>query len=144
MIMSGNINHLSANSTKWLNTLKQFVGCCWRIVWLYLTILWGWRLEDKRKNTLNQHFWSFFITETIIKKYFPTITYLTIMWLIYWKRFVQKMFIPGREFKDLKFFQFWLLLFFFIKVFDAVLSILKTTNLNLSQNVEHDIHVVSK
>ena len=26
------INPLSANPTKWLNTLKQFVGCCRQIV----------------------------------------------------------------------------------------------------------------
>ena len=26
------INPLSANPTKWSNTLKQFVGCCRRIV----------------------------------------------------------------------------------------------------------------
>ena len=25
-------NHLSANPTKWSNTLKQFVDCCRRIV----------------------------------------------------------------------------------------------------------------
>ena len=32
-------NPLSANPTKWSNTL-----CCRRIVWVYLTILWGWHL----------------------------------------------------------------------------------------------------
>ena len=37
------INSLSANPTKWWSTLKQFVGCCQRIVWVCLTILWGWR-----------------------------------------------------------------------------------------------------
>ena len=26
---------------KWSNTLKQFVDCCPRIVWVYLSILWG-------------------------------------------------------------------------------------------------------
>ena len=36
-------NLLSANPTKWSSTLKQFVGCCRRIVWMCLTILWGWR-----------------------------------------------------------------------------------------------------
>ena len=34
------INPLSANPTKWSNTLKQFVGFCRRIVWVCLTILW--------------------------------------------------------------------------------------------------------
>ena len=39
------INHLSINPTKWSNSLKQFVDCCRRIVWVSLTILWGWRLK---------------------------------------------------------------------------------------------------
>ena len=34
------LNHLSANPTKWSNTLKQFVVCCQRIVWVWFTILW--------------------------------------------------------------------------------------------------------
>ena len=38
-------NPLSANPTKWLNTLKQFVDFCWRNVWVCLTFLWGWRLK---------------------------------------------------------------------------------------------------
>ena len=29
----------------WSNTLKQFVGCCRRIVSVYLTILWAWCLK---------------------------------------------------------------------------------------------------
>ena len=40
------LNPLSANTTKWSNTFKQFVGCC-RIVWVCLTILWGWHIEKK-------------------------------------------------------------------------------------------------
>ena len=36
---------LSANPTKWPDTLKEFVGFCQRFVLLYLTILWGWRLK---------------------------------------------------------------------------------------------------
>ena len=32
-------NPLSANPTKWSNTLKQFVGCSQRIVWVCLIIL---------------------------------------------------------------------------------------------------------
>ena len=38
-------NPLSANPTKWLNILKQIVGCCRQIVWVCLTILWDWRLN---------------------------------------------------------------------------------------------------
>ena len=38
-------NPLSANPTKWSNTLKQFVRCSQRIVWVRLTILWSWRLN---------------------------------------------------------------------------------------------------
>ena len=36
-------NSLSANHTKWSNTLKQFVANSRQIVYLCLTILWGWR-----------------------------------------------------------------------------------------------------
>ena len=39
------LNPLRANPTKWSNTFKQFVSCCRRIVWVCLTILWGWRLK---------------------------------------------------------------------------------------------------
>ena len=41
------INPLRANLTKWSNTLKKLVGCCWRIVWVCLTILWGWRFKER-------------------------------------------------------------------------------------------------
>ena len=37
--------YLSANPTKWSVTLKQFVDCCRRMVWVCLTILWGWRIK---------------------------------------------------------------------------------------------------
>ena len=40
------LNPYSANSTKWSNTLKQFVGFCQRIVWMCLAILWGWCLKS--------------------------------------------------------------------------------------------------
>ena len=33
-------NPLSTSLTKWSNTLKQFVGCCRRIVWVCLNVLW--------------------------------------------------------------------------------------------------------
>ena len=39
------LNPLSANPTKWSNILKQFVGCCRRIVWVCLTILQSWHLK---------------------------------------------------------------------------------------------------
>ena len=39
------LNPLSFNPTKWSNTLKQFVGNSQRIVWVCLTILWGWRVK---------------------------------------------------------------------------------------------------
>ena len=42
----GNIfKHLSANPTKWSKTHKKFVGNRWLIVWVCLTILWGWLLK---------------------------------------------------------------------------------------------------
>ena len=40
------VNPLSANPAKWPNTLKQFVNCYRQIVWVCLTILWGWRLMN--------------------------------------------------------------------------------------------------
>ena len=41
-------NPLSGNSTKWSNTKNYWtVSCCRRIVWLHLTILWGWHLKGK-------------------------------------------------------------------------------------------------
>ena len=39
------VNPLSANTTKWPNTFKQFVGNTRRIVWVCLTILRGWHLK---------------------------------------------------------------------------------------------------
>ena len=36
------VNTISANPTKSSNTLKKFVGNSQRIVWMCLTILWGW------------------------------------------------------------------------------------------------------
>ena len=41
------VDAISANPTKSSNTLKKFVGNSQRIVWLCLTILWGWRLKVK-------------------------------------------------------------------------------------------------
>ena len=37
---------LSANPTKWPNTLKQFVGICRRIARVCFNILWDWCLKD--------------------------------------------------------------------------------------------------
>ena len=39
------LNPLSGNPTESSNTLKQCVGFCWRIVWVCVTILWGWSLK---------------------------------------------------------------------------------------------------
>ena len=39
------MNPLSANPTKWSNTLKQFVGISRQIVCVCLIILWDWRLK---------------------------------------------------------------------------------------------------
>ena len=38
-------NSLSVNPTKWSIILKQFVAKSRQIVWVCLTILWGWRLK---------------------------------------------------------------------------------------------------
>ena len=38
-------NPLSANFTKWSNTLELFVGCCQQIVWVCLTIMWDLRFK---------------------------------------------------------------------------------------------------
>ena len=39
------LNPLSANPTKRSNTLEPFVGKSQRIIWVCLTILWGWHLK---------------------------------------------------------------------------------------------------
>ena len=39
------LSSLSANPTKWSTILKQFVSSSRRIVWVCLTILWGWRVK---------------------------------------------------------------------------------------------------
>ena len=39
------LNTLSVNPTKWSNTRKEFVGNSRQIVWVCLTILWGWHLK---------------------------------------------------------------------------------------------------
>ena len=46
-LLSQNLNPLSANPTKWSNTLKQFIGNGGQIVGVCLTILWGWRIKGK-------------------------------------------------------------------------------------------------
>ena len=42
------INPLSANPAQCSNTLKQFVSKSRCIVWVYLTLLWGWRLKGSK------------------------------------------------------------------------------------------------
>ena len=44
-VILSQFNPLSANPTKWSNTLQQFVGSSGRIVWVCLPILWSWRLK---------------------------------------------------------------------------------------------------
>ena len=43
---------LSTNFTKWSNKLKHFVGCCRRIVWVCLPILWDWHLKGYNDNII--------------------------------------------------------------------------------------------
>ena len=43
-------NPLSTNPTKWSNKLKQFVSNSRRVVWVCLTILWGWGLKEFEKS----------------------------------------------------------------------------------------------
>ena len=51
------LNPLSASPTKRSNTLKQFVVCCQQIVWVCLTILWGWRLITSINLVLTYLYW---------------------------------------------------------------------------------------
>ena len=46
------INLLSANRTKWSKTLKQFVGSCKRIFWIFLSILWDGASRVKNRNEI--------------------------------------------------------------------------------------------
>ena len=39
------LNYLSANPTKWSNTLKQFIGNSQLMAWVCLIILWGWHVK---------------------------------------------------------------------------------------------------
>ena len=62
---SRKLSPLSASPTKWSNTFKQFVGKSRQIVWLCLTILWGWCLKVAPATflllcfvCLKEHFWS--------------------------------------------------------------------------------------
>ena len=48
---SWKINPLSVNLTNWSNTLKRLVGCCWRTVWVCLTILLDWHLKGQHKTS---------------------------------------------------------------------------------------------
>ena len=49
------LNPLSADPTKWSNTLKQFVGFCWRIIWVFDHFV-GLALEElMRKSWKGNH-----------------------------------------------------------------------------------------
>ena len=44
-IWKRSLDTLRAKPTKWSNTLEQFVGFCRRIIYVCLTILYGWHLK---------------------------------------------------------------------------------------------------
>ena len=63
------INPLSDKRTKWSNILKQFVGNSRRIVWVCLTILWGWAERVNKTNSREKKlplFQTDYITESRI------------------------------------------------------------------------------
>ena len=62
-------NPLSANPTKWSNTLKQFVGNCQWIVWVNLTILWGKRLKGSEISR-RLKLWIFQIFKLLLWNYY--------------------------------------------------------------------------
>ena len=62
---------LSANSTKWLNTIKQVVGSSRRTVLVCLTILWNWRLMCEVCHAVK-------LTNTIIKSVNPYLHLLSL------------------------------------------------------------------
>ena len=69
---------LSAFPKNWSNTLKQFFGESQRIVWVCLTILWGWRL----KGYLDSSKWGFLINskyhfEFWLSNFMPVFSFYT-------------------------------------------------------------------
>ena len=55
IILLDGFNPLCANPTKWSNTLKQFVGFCWRIIWVFEHFV-GLALEEvMRKSWKGNH-----------------------------------------------------------------------------------------
>ena len=61
--LSSAIIPLSANPTKWSNTLKQIVGKSRRIVCVCLTVLWGWCLKvlcSVHNARFLKYVWTFF------------------------------------------------------------------------------------
>ena len=63
------VKALSLNPTNWSDIPKQFVGCYQRIVWVCLTILWGWHsfLDFKNYSWLLQLLQFFFFPNIILK-----------------------------------------------------------------------------
>ena len=45
------LNAINTNTTKWTNTLKKLAGNSRQIVWVCLTVLWGWRVQGLMWNT---------------------------------------------------------------------------------------------
>ena len=82
------VKPLSVNSTKWLNTLKQFVGCCQRIVrvcfWPFCGVGFGhfkgsiWIEFSVDKNEDKKNNWACFIQNNI--PWFHAVTYPKIFW----------------------------------------------------------------
>ena len=82
------VKPLSVNSTKWLNTLKQFVGCCQRIVrvcfWPFCGVGFGhfkgsiWIEFSVDKNEDQKNNWACFIQNNI--PWFHAVTYPEIFW----------------------------------------------------------------
>ena len=60
------VNPLSANPTKWSNTLKQFVGFCQRIVWMWCV-------------------WSFLVSSLLTSKHFSAFIWRFYPWLWIWE-----------------------------------------------------------
>ena len=78
-------NILSGNSTKWSDTIKQFIGCR-RIIWVCLTIFWGCRLKGNSLifSILNSLFlqrnlstgkYFFYIIEDICEKFYNKVIF---------------------------------------------------------------------
>ena len=73
------LNPLSANNIKWSNTLKQSVGSCRRIVWVHLTILWGWRLKGYHHHIISILQSTLNFTGVSYEPYYPYLVTITLL-----------------------------------------------------------------